>query len=202
MLVRRKPLGASGAVLTLTGNCSMADYYYSTQTFLAWCLNHYFHDGNHWVWLAKPVYPYRLPNPKSSNPFLIYQDLYMPWKDQDDFDKSINQARLNLRKGVTANEGKLQPGWKRRLERVCDTVHIVFFYPIVYRVDITNIPQQRRLTEGSGLVRSDEYLIKDLLENEFEILFLDFKNDRDFATLQKGSVTREAALEILEGRSK
>ena len=126
----------------------------------------------------------------------------MPWKDQDEFDKFINQARLNLRKGVTANEGKLQPGWKRRLERVCDTVHIVFFYPIVYRVDITNIPQQRRLTEGSGLVGSDEYLIKDLLENEFEILFLDFKNDRDFATLQKGSVTREAALEILEGRSK
>ena len=180
----------------------MAEYYYSTQPFLAWCLNHYFYGAKHYVWVATPFYPYRLPNPKSSNPYLIYQDLYLPWKDRDDFDKFIQQVRLDLRKGVKANAGTLTPPSSvRRLNQTCNKVNIVFFYPIVYRVDIDLIPASRLVPAGSAVVGSNEYLIKDLQKSDkFDILFLDFKGDSDIVTLCGGSVTSSKALTILEGR--
>ena len=68
----------------------MPRYYYGAVPSLAWILGHYFYGGTHFAWLAAEYYPYRLPNPKSSNPHLIYQDLYQPWRDCDDFDKTIN----------------------------------------------------------------------------------------------------------------
>lgn len=51
-------------------------YHYSTTSFLAWSINHYFFHGVHYVWAAGDFYPYRQSNPKSSNPLLIYTDMY------------------------------------------------------------------------------------------------------------------------------
>jgi hypothetical protein len=114
--------------------------------------------------------------------------LYQPWEDRDDFDKFIQQARLNLKKGVegyrNANPGVLSRRRVSRLKRVCESVDIIFFYPIVYRVDIGTIDSTRRLTAGSGLVGSREYKIPDLQESEFKILFLDFAGDTDFDKLK------------------
>lgn len=50
------------------------NHYYSTQPLLAWSLNRHFYSGLHYMYVA-PFYPYRLPNPKSSNPLEIYRDL-------------------------------------------------------------------------------------------------------------------------------
>ena len=182
----------------------MTEYYYSTQPFLAWCLNHHFYGASHYVWVANPFYPYRAHNPKSSNPFLIYQDLYQPWVDRDDFDKFIQQARLNLKKGVegyrNANPGVLSRRRVTRLKRICDRVDIIFFYPIVYRID--TIDSTRRLAAGSGLVGSREYKIPDLQEREFNILFLDFTGDTDVDKLKPGAppISDTDALRILERR--
>jgi hypothetical protein len=54
-------------------------HYYSTQPFLAWCLNRHFYEDVHYAYVA-PFYPYRLTNPKSSNPLELYRDLYQPWR--------------------------------------------------------------------------------------------------------------------------
>jgi hypothetical protein len=165
----------------------MQDYYYGCTPALAWILGHYFYQRKHFVWLASEYYPYRLPNPKSSNPHLIYQDLYQPWKDKDDFDKFIQQLRLNLRKGVQAKAKEVPPSLSVNLadlKYICDHVDIVFLYPIIYRVDINVIPARRRTVAGSGATAaSSEYLVKDLDEGEFKLLFLDFDTDPEFKRL-------------------
>jgi hypothetical protein len=73
----------------------MAKNLYGTIPALAWVIGHYFYDCKHYMFLAGEFYPYRL-NPRSSNPYLIYQDLYEPWKDGDEFSKVINGYRLAL----------------------------------------------------------------------------------------------------------
>ncbi len=182
----------------------MARYYYSSQPFLAWCFNHYFYGGVHFAWVGAPFYPYRLPNPTSSNPFRIYQDLYEPWKDRDRFSRTIAQMRLDVRKGVIAgtNPRSLK---RRRLFRLCDDISQVFFYPIVYRVDVDLIAPVRLELGGSGEeVGSQEFKIVDLHEgqpNEFDILFADFQVEgvpSYMLDLWNGGFTERQALELLE----
>jgi hypothetical protein len=186
----------------------MTDYYYGTSASLGWILSHYFYGGLHFTWLAVEYYPYRLPNPKSSNPHLIYQDLYQPWRDRDDFDKIVQQTRANLHKGVAAQEiaGTISTAVAARLKDICALVDIAFLYPIVYRVDIASIPAARRIISGSGLRGSCEYLVPDLAEHEFTLLFVDYVTDPDFRILvvdeaaRISSTTSAAAMIMLEGR--
>jgi len=168
----------------------MTNHYYGTTTALAWMLGHYFCGAEHRAWVAQEYYPYRLPNPKSSNPHLIYQDLYQPWRDRDDYDKYMSQSRLNARKSVIARE--LAAGIAAMdapdLKDICDRVDIVFLYPLVLRVDIEPIrgsDPQRLVLAGSALAGSREFLIERLREDpsEFTILFLDFQDDGDFERL-------------------
>ncbi len=178
----------------------MAKYYYSTQPFLAWCFNHYFYGQKHFAWVGAPFYPYRQANPRSSNPLRIYEDLYEPWKDQDDFSPVIAQKRLSLRNGVIAHAGNLPPGLDHRLKVVCDRIDTVFFYPIVYRVNIDTIDSSRLIVAGSGLVGSREYRIADLSEAEFDLLFIDLETDNvphSFADLSNGAVSQADVLYIL-----
>ena len=181
---------------------SLATYYYSTQTLLAWCLNHYFYQANHWTYVGAYFYPYKETNPPSSNPLTKYQSIYEEWFDNDEFGAYINQLRLNTVKGVEANRQQLASGWEARLKNVCENIEVVFFYPIVYRVDVDMIQPITRLdnSQGSAVVGSKEYLIADLQETEFDILFFDFNSDYDIATLTNGTTSPDDVLSILESR--
>lgn len=177
-------------------------------------MGHYFYGCKHYIFLAGEYFPYRLKNPKSSNPHLTYQDIYQPWRDRDDYDKVINQLRLNLTSGVIKKqiEGVIDSNTADRLKRVCEEVDITFLYPVVCRVNTGIIEASRLEVAGSGLEGSSEYLIKDLLELELdEMLFLDFEADDDFKEVinneyltfrrdQKFGINPEEALEILERR--
>jgi hypothetical protein len=157
-------------------------FLYSTQPFLARCLNRFFYGGKHFVYAASTFYPYRSKNPKSSNPMSIYRDLYEPWRDRDVYDKHIAQTRVGLKKGVDA---QTRGDMTRRLRKICVEVDIVFFYPVVYRIFLDKIPRHRLLKRNSALQGSGEYLIEELDESalEFDILFLDYRRDPDFQTL-------------------
>ena len=184
----------------------MARYYYGTKSVLDWIIGHYFFHGVHYTWLADCFYPYGQGNPKSSNPLLIYQDFYQPWKDQDGFDKFIAQNRLNLIKGVISREDQrlicAEEG--EELRELCNTANIIYFYPIVYRVNIDEVPDHRRQVANSGQRGSSEYLVADLGDDEFEVLFLDFDKDADFRELVKNAITQDSyldscqAMEMLE----
>jgi hypothetical protein len=179
------------------------NYYYSTQPLLAWCLNRHFYSGDHYVYVA-PFYPYRLPNPKSSNPLEIYRDLYHPWRDRDDYDRTITQMRLGLRKGVQAHHraGRLDAERADQLARICDTIDIKFFFPIVYRVDVDALDPARLRRANSALsAASVEYLIPDLREDEFDILFYSTV-DSDLQELWEMQVGTESALSMLSFHSR
>src|SRR5712691_638150 len=125
-------------------------YCYSTQAFLAWCFNHYFYAGLHFAYVATAFHTYRFSNPPSSNPLDKYRSLFEAWKDNDENHSSIGQARLKIRSGVEANLGLgvIDPHTAQRLKQICDRVHVLFFYPLVYRVDINRILPHRLNVAG------------------------------------------------------
>jgi hypothetical protein len=176
-------------------------YYYSVQPFLAWALNHHFYGALHFTWAATPFFPYRLPNPKSSNPYEMYSDLYQPWKDGDPYDRFVDNLRVSLRKGVLAAEPSIGSNLARRLKRICTRADIECFYPIVYRIDLARIPTVRRdFTSGSAAVGSQEVLVRDLAESEFDILFAGDHSSATLDELASLSTNVKRALQILEMR--
>lgn len=176
--------------------------YYSTQPFLAWALNHYFYKRRHFVWAATPFHPYKT-NPKSSNPYETYNDLFKPWKEDDQFDKFITTMRLNLRKGVIAAAPALGMVREKALKRVCARAEVALFYPIVYRLDIKQLDQKRvDSSSGSAAVGSEEHLIRDLRESEFDILFDAEHGDPVIGKLARGNHSSSKALTLLQSRCK
>ena len=158
----------------------MAANYYSVQTFLAWCLNHYFYGEVHFAYVGAPFHPYKRPNPSSSNPWQLYGAHYEPWWSRDEFDAHIRSARMGIEGGVIhhQNAGTITLGVANCLKLIAQRVDVAFFYPVVYRVDIDAIDQSRRRKSGSGLTTtSDEWLIHDLQESEFDCLFFDADSD-------------------------
>src|SRR5215211_7773317 len=82
----------------------MTDNHYGTVATLKWILSHYFYGGEHYAWLSAEYYPYRRPNPPSSDPHAIYETLYKVWKDRDDFNNYVDGVRESLRR----------ESWRRR----------------------------------------------------------------------------------------
>lgn len=158
----------------------MHDYYYGIQTALSYIINHYCYGAKHYTYLAPEYYTYRRKNPRSSNPHRIYEDIYEPWKDKDEYSKVLNQARLNIKSGILAQKtrGVIASSVATQLNQICNEIDVGVFYPLVYRVDINKIPRPRRVKAGSALTGSVEYLIEELAEVEIdEILFLDYERD-------------------------
>jgi len=157
--------------------------YYSIQPFLAWCLNHYFYNEIHYVWASQYFFPYRKLNPKSSNPYQMFQDLYQPCVDRDPHDAFIQQKRIKLRAGVDAVIGDPQSSKHQHrshyydLLYVCDNIDETFFWPVVYLIDGDVATNKKGEPGNSALVGSDERLIKNLAEDEFTIILPDFDRE-------------------------
>lgn len=186
----------------------MPRFFYGTIPTLAWILNHFFYGGVHYAWLAEEFNPLRT-NPKSSNPYLIYGDLYWAWSHRDTFDKFVAQSREGLSKGVWTQSlrGVIDHALARRLTSVCDDAPVDLFYPLVYRVEMSAIAEERRVVAGSALTAdSRECLVPDLREEEFELLFADNGFDATFRRLvldERSGERRtppEGVLLTLEGR--
>jgi len=185
----------------------MARYYYGTVPALAWVLNHYFYGGVHYSWLSAEFHPLRT-NPNSSNPYVLYGQLYAAWSWPDERDKLVAQIRNSLWAGVVAHAGKqtLDLALARRLRPICSNTSVAFFYPVVYRVDMDRIPPARREVAGSGEEGSNEFLVRDLDETEFDLLLADNREDADFvrfvldAQAKPTRSSTDALLATLEAR--
>lgn len=175
-------------------------YWYSTNPVLTWCFNHYFFGGVHRIWIASPFYPYRSANPASSNPLLLYQQLYMPWKEGDDFSKVVEPYRVAARSAVLGHRAALSRVEVLQLSLVTEEVDLEFFLPIVYRVDLRRIERERLQILASGLRGSHEYLIADLREDEFDLLLLEDAAGKRLEELLTGTMTRPDVLSMLEER--
>jgi hypothetical protein len=176
-------------------------YYYGTVPVLAWIINHYFYGGLHYSWLADAFHPHR-DNPGSSNPYLIYGDLYVPWQERDRYSRFVTDYRRSLEEGVAKKEetGVIDNITAARLKRVCKLGSVELFYPVLYRVDMDEIAPSRRAVENSGLEGSHEFLVPDLRESEFDLLLTDNRRDRYFPEVVPGKhdeVPAASALPVL-----
>ena len=152
--------------------------YYSATTFLTVAINRHLYDDKHFTYVAEGFYPYNKGNPKSSNPLLIFMDLYQPWQDKDPYDKFISQHRMSVRKGIIEQEksGVISKQIAKDLKRIADRIELDFFFPVVLKITIdvgSAASSGRASLAGSGLTGSKEYLIPDLSDPEFELLFDD-----------------------------
>ncbi|HEX8695415.1 MAG TPA: hypothetical protein VF746_23585 [Longimicrobium sp.] len=111
----------------------MPRYCYGTVPALAWIINHYFYGGVHYAWLAEEFYPPPGTNPKSSSPYHIYEDLYLPWLHRDSWDRFVRDLRKSLVVGVRKQKEakRLDDVTAARLRRVCRRCPVEFFYPVV-----------------------------------------------------------------------
>lgn len=154
--------------------------YYSAQPFLAWCFNHYFFAGRHFIYVAAPFHTFKGPNPTSSNPWRRYGDLYEPWWDRDRYSAHIRASRLGLEQGAIAHRRAGTISWPLSLAliAIAQGASERMFYPVVYWIDLNQIDERRREKEGSGAAtESDEWLIRDLEDDEFMVLFFDPQTD-------------------------
>jgi len=90
---------------------------------------------------------------------------------------NLIQKRINLSKGISYHIPPFPPLAVAALNTICARIEPVFLAPIVYRVDLDVIPSTRRRISGSGGTGSNEYLVSDLGENEFDVLFFDTESD-------------------------
>lgn len=163
----------------------MPRYFYGTVPVLTWIINHYFYAGVHYSWLAAEFAP-MLHNPKSSNPYMIYGDLYWAWVKRDRYDKYVDVTRRTHAEIVASKRdgGLLDQVTAARLIRVCMSErNIDLYYPILYRVDMDGIAVSRQRAENSAQDGSHEVLVEDLREDEFDLLFADNTLDDVFVTL-------------------
>ncbi len=186
----------------------MREDYYSTQPFLAWCFNHYFFGRLHFAYVGAPFHPYRLANPRSSDPWDLYGSMYKPWVDRDPYDSLLEQKRRRMRAGLRHHRARTTIRSRIALGRICARVDSVFFLPVVYRVDVGRLPHHRLTRAGSGGTGSNEWLIQDLAETEFDILYFDAESDPHIADADliklggpllglAGSLTPDEALSVL-----
>lgn len=166
----------------------LISFYYSTQTFLAWCLNHYFYNQTHYVYVGAPFYPYSYGkyvrnNPSSSNPYRRYGDFYQHYLENDHHHTDVQGYRNNLKKGVDANI--TDSDLCDRLLDICDSIHMNFFFPVIYRVNIeqSSLAGRKILMNSGAEVNSNEYLIANLKTSEFDILFADFEHETKLAPI-------------------
>jgi hypothetical protein len=176
------------------------DYYYACQPLLTWVLSHYFFGAQHYVWVAAPFHPFLKKNPRSSNPWQLFGARYEAWCKADYFDQYVTTSRSNLRNALShASISRRTAG---RLARCCHRVELAFFIPLIYRVDVSTLaPRRLDRSRGSAALGSDEYLISDLREHEFDLLFYEeCFDDSDLIALLSGSLHERDVLRTLESR--
>lgn len=162
------------------------EFWYSTKTSLDWLLCHYGLEGRHFAWFAPEFDTYRKGNPESSNPSVLYHGYMAAWRDGDDFSALVSTKRISLCKALekNADAGLLQRSDADDLKETVERAHISLFYPLVYRIDVNAIDLGRRdSSAGSAARGSDECLILDLQEREFELLFAHFREDAELKTM-------------------
>lgn len=176
--------------------------YYSTQPAIAWVLNHHFYGGRHFVWAAAPFYPYREANPKSSSPYLMYADFYHPWRDDDPYDRFIASMRLSLVKGVIAMTDSIGRALASDLIEICGRCPLELFYPVVYRIDISGFADNRLdILSGSAAAGSQEILVRNLREHEFDVLFGGDHENELLTRVLSPALERYAVLDLLRAVS-
>jgi len=155
------------------------DPWCSTKAVLDWLLYHHVFRRVHLAWFAPEFDTYKQTNPRSSNPWELYRAYHAAWFDQDPFEPYVAMKRQSLSAVIERKYASQQVHGiaKDELKAMVDTAPLNLFYPIVYACDCSKLGPERLQKAGSARQGSLEFLIVDLKEDEFSLLFADFKHD-------------------------
>lgn len=148
-------------------------FLYSVNSYLAHWINENFYQGIHYVWCT-PLFNCE-NNPPSSNPKEIYNSLIEDVKRQDKHSDKIRKNKLGLLKGT---EKMFELGIITQKERddillIIREASINKFSPLLYIIDLNQagkkfnpVPREERAN-----ILSDEYIIKNLYTDEFDVIY-------------------------------
>jgi hypothetical protein len=152
---------------------------YSTNTLLAYHINQTYYGELHYVWCSaffgaeNIPSPYR-PNPPSSSPQDIYENLLKAVENSDRHNERIRLNKAGLRRGATFKHGQGDITDAQRLE-ILDKVRLAGFgdfKPLLYVIPYTlvsgmlsTVPVRHRANP-----LSEEYIIARLPRTSFDII--------------------------------
>lgn len=137
-------------------------YGYSCQTWIAFQINRRYFGGVHWAWFASQFNP--MENGDSSNPLWLYLTRDRAVKSGNANHAEISRLRNNLAFGVDQKIGQNDPALAAQVKAGIAVADVAKFRPQIWRLDFSQILPSR--CPKSGNLRWDEYLIKDLRDNE------------------------------------
>jgi hypothetical protein len=154
---------------------------YSTNTWLALNLSARFYGGIHWVYCA-PVFalmaatPHAPLQPPSSSPKNIYWELEKDVRAGDRHSWKIAQNRAGLKKGALLKQsaGLITASEAADITWIVDNADIAQFRPLLYVIPRAGVASRlKRVSPRSAASPfSDEYILEDLANGEFEALEL------------------------------
>jgi hypothetical protein len=155
------------------------DPWYSTKTVLDWLLYHHVFRRVYLAWFAPEFDTYKRTNPRSSNPWELYRAYHAAWFDQDPFEPYVAMKRQSLSAVIERKYVSQGGSWHRqgRFEGHGRYGALKPLLPLVYACDRSKLGPERLQKAGSARQGSLEFLIVDLEEDEFFLLFADFKHD-------------------------
>jgi hypothetical protein len=136
---------------------------YSCQPWLAIDISNRFFGGVFRTWISTSLNPEK--NGSSSNPLIIYQELDRVVQTNDFNHSRIQQLRERLTSWISGSN--LASADIAALIAEIATAPIPAFRPQLWKIDLSNIHISRLINIGQF---PDEYLIKDLINNEIEVI--------------------------------
>lgn len=147
--------------------------YYSTQTQLAHELAQEYYKGSFYAYVAKSFNPDT--NPTSSNPKKLYEQLRAIAQEDDGGSDKFRETRDKLR-GIAKEKRNRNEITDDDLREIRDTIRRASprdFIPLIYLIRedkilskrLERVPRAKRASR-----RSQEYIIRDLHSDEFEII--------------------------------
>lgn len=139
------------------------NYGFSCQTWLAIDIANRYFNNTYRTWFSTSLNPER--NGSSSNPLVIYQEL-----DKIVFINDYNHSRIEQLRSKLANwiaGSRLSAFDIARILSEITSAPVPAFRPQLWKIDLTNIHVNRLIDLGQF---PDEYLIKDLIRSEIEVI--------------------------------
>ena len=151
---------------------------YSTITQLAYLIAHRYYGDVHFAWCAPGESYDRFDpkNPSSSHPVKLYREYLDNISSGDQHSARIDGNRIGLAKGAEARfeQGLIDQLGRDRVLKIIDSAKIQDFAPLMLVMPFDKVRNIAELAEveDQASATSEEYIIKDLPRDHFDILRL------------------------------
>lgn len=156
-------------------------YYFSTNTFLSYNISKLFYNSKFYVWCSTVFNPDKLSEydigkftPPSSSPYKIYTGLKEEILGGDRHSAKIEQNRKGLLKGAgfALANNMINDEEFNVIKSMIEQADINSFRPLLYIIHADKVKGKIKMVPPNEKAHplSEEYIIEDLKEDEFEII--------------------------------